>query len=107
MNFINITLNLNETDNTWIRLTHFWISILQISGDKRMNLYTTEIQAIDHTNGELLTWQGPNIEAESFEEAEQICLEKFGYLKVTGEFVQEIGWNAGFFATKIVNQNNN
>ncbi len=72
-----------------------------------MNLYTTEIQAIDPADGELKLWQGPNIEADSFEHAEQICLQKIGYLKVTGRFVQEIGWNSALFATKIENQNNN
>jgi hypothetical protein len=44
-----------------------------------MNQFTTEIQAIDPSDGELKRWQGPNIEANSFEEAEQICLEKFGF----------------------------
>ena len=72
-----------------------------------MKRFTTEIQAIDPVDGELKRWQGPNIEADSFEEAERICLEKFGYLKVTGQFVQEIGWNSAMFATNIENQNNN
>lgn len=57
-----------------------------------MNLYTTEIRAIDPTDGELKTWCGPNIPAISFSDAKAYCQHNgLGYCKVTGKLVTEIG----------------
>lgn len=57
-----------------------------------MNFYTTELDAIDPADGELKRWQGPNIPAIGWNDAEQYCQEHgFGYLRVTGQLIAEIG----------------
>ena len=52
-----------------------------------MKVWTTEILAID-TNGEIVLYRGPNIEAETWKGAEKYCQENgLGYCKVTGELI--------------------
>jgi hypothetical protein len=58
-----------------------------------MKQFTTKFKAIDSTDGELKTWGGMRINARSFNEAEKICAEKYPYLTVVGEFVEEIDYN--------------
>ena len=51
-----------------------------------MNVYVTEIKAIDPTTGEMLVWAGPNVPGDSFEAAEKYCQENgLGYCKVVGQ----------------------
>jgi hypothetical protein len=51
-----------------------------------MALFTTTLQAIDPSDGQLKLWQGPHIEAISFNDAQQICNQtERGYLKVEGK----------------------
>lgn len=57
-----------------------------------MNYYTTELEAIDPLTDELKTFCGPHIPAISWSKAEEFCQEYgFGYLRVTGQLVAEIG----------------
>lgn len=57
-----------------------------------MNYYTTELQAINPLTGELRTFCGPHIPAISWTKAEEFCQEcGFGYLRVTGQLIAEIG----------------
>lgn len=60
--------------------------------------YCTEIKAIDPVDGEMKTWEGEHIEANTYEEAVEYCHENKGYLKVIGELVLEIPWNMVGFA---------
>ena len=60
-----------------------------------MKTYITELEAIDPKDGKLKSWAGDRIEADSFEEAEMVCImEGKGYLKVLGVLEKEI--DAGF-----------
>jgi len=57
-----------------------------------MRYYTTQLLAIDPTDGEVKLWQGPNIPAISLRDAENYCQNNgFGYLQVIGLLVEEIG----------------
>lgn len=56
-----------------------------------MRKFTTELRAIDPNDGELKTWQGPDIDAVSFDDARQYCDNNgLGYLKVVGLLVAEV-----------------
>lgn len=56
-----------------------------------MNLYVTEIRAIDPITGEMKTWAGPNVEGISMGDAENNCQSNgLGYCKVIGQLVAEI-----------------
>lgn len=68
-----------------------------LSGMKR---WVTEIRAIDPLNPErgLVTWGGPDVEAESFDAAEKWCRERLGYCRVIGELVVEIPWSVAEYA---------
>ena len=58
---------------------------------KEKAIWVTELTAINPTTGDLCKWVGPNIVAETIEEAAQYCQENgLGYLTVIGEFVEEI-----------------
>lgn len=46
--------------------------------------FRTEIKAIDPADGQLKTWSGQTIEADSFEAAQNWCAENAGYLQVVG-----------------------
>jgi len=57
-----------------------------------VNLYTTEIRAIDPLDGEMKTWGGPNVPGISWEDARWYCDNNgLGYCKVNGQLVCEIG----------------
>ena len=59
-------------------------------------LFTTVIQAIDPTDNELKTWQGPTIEALSWSLAEQYLQENgLGYCKVNGVLHAEVDESTG------------
>jgi hypothetical protein len=54
-------------------------------------IWLTEIEAVDPVTDELCTWAGPRIEADTEEEAQNICLRTHrGYCKVIGRFIAEI-----------------
>ena len=56
-----------------------------------MKKFTTKIKAIDPTDGEMKTWNGPRIDAISFKDAEYFCQENgLGYCEVDGILVSEI-----------------
>lgn len=56
-----------------------------------MRYFTTEVDAIDPADGILKTWQGPHVQAISFDDAKQYCnSEGMGYLRVTGILVKEV-----------------
>lgn len=57
-----------------------------------MNLYTTEIRAIDPLDGEIKIWAGPNVPGISWDDAKWYCDNNgLGYCKVVGKLVCEIG----------------
>jgi len=55
-----------------------------------MKQWCTEFKALDARTGQMKTWCGENVQAPSFELAQQWCYENRGYLKVIGELVAEI-----------------
>jgi hypothetical protein len=56
-----------------------------------MDIYVTEIKAIDPATGELCTWCGPHIEAKSIEDARRFCDKNgLGYCKIIGKLHDEI-----------------
>jgi hypothetical protein len=56
-----------------------------------LNLYTTEIKAIDPLDGELKTWGGPNVPGISFADARWYCDNNgLGYCEIKGQLVCEI-----------------
>lgn len=56
-----------------------------------IELYTTEIKAIDPETNELLRWQGPHVPGISFRDAQEYCQRNgLGYCIVTGKLVGEI-----------------
>jgi hypothetical protein len=56
-----------------------------------MNIYVTEIKAIDPQTGELCDWCGPHIEAKSIEDARRFCDNNgMGYCKIIGKLLDEI-----------------
>lgn len=72
----NIRIELNETGN--------------------MRFFTTELQAIDPADGILKTWQGPHVQAISFDDAKRYCIsEGLGYLRVTGILLKEVDEETG------------
>lgn len=57
-----------------------------------MNIYLTEIEAIDPKDGQIKKWCGPEIKAITLEEAEKYRSNNgLGYCKIVGELVMEIG----------------
>ena len=61
-----------------------------------MRYFTTEVDAIDPADGILKTWQGPHVQAISFDGAKQYCnSEGMGYLRVTGILVKEVDEETG------------
>jgi hypothetical protein len=55
-----------------------------------MNLYATEIQALNPHTKELRVWSGPHVKGISFEDAQRYCDGNLGYCKVVGKLVAEI-----------------
>lgn len=61
-----------------------------------MRYFTTELYAIDPADGILKAWQGPHVQAISFDDAKQYCnSEGMGYLRVTGILVKEVDEETG------------
>ena len=55
-----------------------------------MKKFCTNFFALDLTDGIIKKFQGQNILANSWKEAEQICKEKFPYLEIEGELQLEL-----------------
>lgn len=56
-----------------------------------MNLYVTEIKAVDYIDGMLKDYAGPNVYGISFTDAQDYCNNNgLGYCKVVGLLVAEI-----------------
>lgn len=55
-----------------------------------MNLYATEIKAINPHTNELRLWAGPNVKGVSFQDAQNYCDDNIGYCKVVGLLVADI-----------------
>ena len=54
-------------------------------------IWLTEIQAINPETGEICTWSGPRIEADTISEAKDYCDRNgLGYCHVVGKFVMDI-----------------
>lgn len=53
-------------------------------------IFTTILQAIDPMDGELKTWGGPHIAAQTWEAAEAYLQKNgLGYLKIDGALIEE------------------
>ena len=59
-------------------------------GVVKKSLFSTEIQAVDQSDGKLKKYMFLNVVAYSFEEAEQHCREKIPFARVVGKLVAEI-----------------
>ena len=66
------------------------ILLERASGQVKKCLFTTEIEAIDQSDGKLKRYMFVNISAYTFEEAEQFCRERFPYAKIGGKLVAEL-----------------
>lgn len=55
-----------------------------------MKKWATEIKALDAKTGEMKTWCGDNVDAPTWELAQEWCDKNKGYLKVVGELIAEI-----------------
>ena len=62
-----------------------------------MKVWLTEIIAKSAKTGELKIWAGENVEAPTFELAQEWCDTYKGYLKVIGELVMEIPCKEGSY----------
>lgn len=72
-----------------------------------MNLYTTEIRAIDPRDNQVKTWCGPYVPAISFADARAYCDDNgLGYCVVTGILVAEIDAATGETFDYDISQNN-
>lgn len=61
-----------------------------------MKIWLTEIKALEARTGKkMATWAGENVEAPTFELAQQWCDKNKGYLKVVGELVAEVPFENG------------
>ena len=69
---------------------------VNIKEHSAMRVFTTELKAIDPADGILKTWQGPHIQAISYNDARAYCdAEGMGYLDVTGILTKEIDEETG------------
>lgn len=74
-----------------------------------MKHWCTEFKAIDQKSGEMATWVGENVDAPSWQLAQEWCYANRGYLKVVGELVMEIPCKEGTYEadfTKMVDYEN-
>lgn len=63
-----------------------------------MNLYITTIKAVSPIDGELKSYEGPNVQGISFEDAQNYCENNgLGYCKVDGLLVAEIPCKNGSY----------
>jgi hypothetical protein len=66
-----------------------------------MKIWITQFRAPDARTGEVKTWCGENVEAPTWELAQQWCYENRGHLKVIGELVAEIPCKEGTYQPDI------
>lgn len=69
-----------------------------------MKIWVTEIKALDANSGEIKTWCGDNVEAPTWELAQEWCDVNKGYLRVVGELVAEIPCKKGTFEPDFDNE---
>lgn len=62
-----------------------------------MKKWCTEIKALDACTGEMKTWAGDEVEAPTYELAQEWCNNNKGYLKVIGELITEIPCKKGTY----------
>ena len=56
-----------------------------------MQLWVTEIRAIDPTTSQMTTWGGPNVPGINLQDAEDYCQRNgLGYCKVMGRLIGEV-----------------
>ena len=55
-----------------------------------MNLYATEIKALNPHTGNLTVYAGPQVKGISFDDAQNYCDNNIGYCKVVGLLIAEI-----------------
>jgi hypothetical protein len=56
-----------------------------------MNLWVTEIEAIDPMDGHMKLWAGPHVPGDTFADAVEYCIENgLGYCKVVDQLCMEI-----------------
>lgn len=68
-----------------------------------MPKYVTKITAINPKDGNLYTWLGPYIDADSFYEAQVYCENNgLGYCEVIGEYISEIDESLAPFASRLL-----
>lgn len=60
-----------------------------------MKKWATEFTAPDARTGEMKTWGGEDVEAPTWDLAQQWCYDNRGHLKVVGELVVTIPCKAG------------
>jgi len=54
-------------------------------------IWITEIKAVDPATGEIETWAGPRIQADTKEDARNYCDSNgLGYCKIIGKFISEV-----------------
>lgn len=71
-----------------------------------MNLYATEIEAIDPVTGELTIYAGPLVPGISHKDAERYCQNNsIGYCKVIGRHLAEGNSHAKALKTAVTNEN--
>jgi hypothetical protein len=62
-----------------------------------MKTWVTEIMALEAKTGEMKKWCGDEVQAPTYELAQQWCDNNKGYLKVIGELVAEIPCKKGTY----------
>lgn len=62
-----------------------------------MKTWVTEIMALEAKTGEMKKWCGDEVQAPTYELAQQWCDNNKGYLKVIGELVTEIPCKEGTY----------
>ena len=68
--------------------------------------FETQITAIDPQDGELKTWSGPGILANSIEDAQEYCQNNgLGYLNVIEEIIGEISFSISEHASYLSRDN--
>lgn len=72
-----------------------------------MNIYTTEIIAVNPVTNELCKFSGPNVQGLTWQDADRYCQEnELGYCKVNGLLISEIDEQTGievFYNQQILN----
>ena len=72
-----------------------------------MNIYTTEILAVNPETNELSKFAGPNVQGLTWQDANKFCQEnELGYCRVNGMLISEIDEHTGvelFYNQHILN----